>query len=309
MVADDALERAIRERTPQRRAILVCAERWCDPRRIGELSKTEVCERCRGRRQTKLRNCPHSRDWRDVRCDVRQRTKLPKCLDSASLGSRAAPARSMNRDRKTSQCGDPQKRTRTGRCSVVSRIQIEHGAKEASLTGDRLQPRARVSSGLPNTHEKAPVNKDLTRSPIARIPECNIKRLVRGGQYGRDDRRNPAPSGSDRARAKIVSRCMRAFRIRELRVRIDGSRQSNQTRPIELLDLLIQLRVELCRNRKINTARNDPTVTNQEISNRGLWFIAEQDGTDNDCGHDETVPCSGQVRGDQPVQSDQKGES
>ena len=215
----------------------------------------------------------------------------------------------MNRDRKTSQCGDPQERTRTGRCSVVSRIQIEHGAKEASLTGDRLQPRARVSSGLPNTHEKAPVNKDLTRSPIARIPECNIKRLVRGGQYGRDDRRNSAPRGSDRARAKIVSRRMVAFRVRELRVRIDGSRQSNQTRPIELLDLLIQLRVELCRNRKINTARNDPTVTNQEISNRGLWFIAEQDGTDNDCGHDETVPCSGQVRGDQPVQSDQKGES
>ena len=102
---------------------------------------------------------------------------------------------------------------------------------------------------------------------------------------------------------------MRAFRIRELRVRIDRSRQSNQTRPVELLELLIQLLVELCRNRKINTARNDPTVTNQEISNRGLWFIAEQDGTDNDCGHDETVPCSGQVRGDQPVQSDQKGES
>lgn len=102
---------------------------------------------------------------------------------------------------------------------------------------------------------------------------------------------------------------MRAFRIRELRVRIDGSRQGNQTRRIELLELLIQLLVEPCRNIKVNTARNDPTVTNQEISHCGLWFIAEQDGTDNDCGHDETVPCSGEVRGDQPSQSDQQGES
>jgi hypothetical protein len=192
---------------------------------------------------------------------------------------------------------------------MVNRVQIEHGAKEASLAGDCLQPRARVTGGLPNAYEKAPVNKDLPRSAIAGIPESNIKRLVRGGKHGRDDRRNPAPSGSDRPRAKIVSRCMVAFRVRELRVRIDGSRHGDQTRRIELLELLIQLLVELCRNVKVNTARNDLTVTNQEISHRGLWFIAEQDGTDNDCGHDETVPCSGQVRGDQPVQSDQQGGS
>jgi hypothetical protein len=300
VVADDAFKRAIRESTPQHRAILVCAERWRDPQWIRELRETEVGKRCRGGRQTKLRNCSHSRYWRDVRCDVRQGTKLSKDLDTTLFGSRAAPTGSMNRDRKTSQCSDPQERTRTGRCGMVNRVQIEHGAKEPSLTGDRLQPRARVSSWLPNSHEKAPVNKNLTRSPIARIPECNIECLVRGRYDRRDDRRNPASSGSDRARTEIVSRCQIAFRIRELRVRIDRSRQSNQTRPIELLDLLdllFQVLVEFGYDSQIDTTRNDPPIANQEISNARIRFVAEEDSTDNSGGHGETVPRPGKVSG------------
>lgn len=45
---------------------------------------------------------------------------------------------------------------------------------------------------------------------------------------------------------------------------------------------------------------HDATITNQEISHRGLRLIAEQDRADNDAGHIETVPRSGQVRGASP---------
>ena len=181
MIADDAFERAIRKSTPQRRAIFLRAERRCDPQRIRELCETEVGKRCRGCREAELVHCTSRADWSDVGGNVGECAELSKCLDSASLGSRTAPAGSMNRDRKTSQCSDPQERTWTSRCGVVNRVQIEHGAKETSLTGDRLQARARVSGGLPDAHEKAPVNKDLPRSTVARIAKRNVERLVRSG--------------------------------------------------------------------------------------------------------------------------------
>lgn len=178
VVANDALERAVRKSTPQRRAIYLRAERWCDPQRIRECRETEVCERCRSCREAEFVDGTSRADWSDVGGNVGECAELSKRLDAASFRSRTAPADSMNRDRNTGQCCNAQHCPRTSSRGLINRIEVEHGAEKTVLGSDGLQPRVRVGSRLSNPNEKTPIDENLSRSTIARVAESNIERLV-----------------------------------------------------------------------------------------------------------------------------------